>query len=257
MSSHPLFLLHHSGGSAQVFSEVVRTLPSSVEPLPLELPGRGRRWREEPVTTAQDAVDDLAGQVARSGVRGGFAILGHSMGAYLGLALAARLERVAGEAWCELLFASANAGPYHAVPLFEGDPLEADDERILATASRFGGIAPQVLAHEELRARTARLLRADFAVCDSFVRTYGRTVVENPIVVCCGTKDAFTEAQLENWRLSTVADAEVVRIPGDHFYLDEQAEKLAETVAARLAPVGRPVGPVRPPAADDRGARAR
>lgn len=194
------------------------------------------------MTTAQDAVDDLMAQVARAGVRSGFAILGHSMGAYLGLALAAQLERTLGTAQCELLFASANAGPFHAVPLFEGDPLDADDEQVLETAGRFGGIAPQLLAHEELRTRTARLLRADFAVCDSFVRGLNRTVTESRIVVCCGTKDAFTDEQLDHWRLSTAVDTEIVRIPGDHFYLTEQAEALADVVTSRL--VSRAAGPV-------------
>ncbi|MEU1805959.1 alpha/beta fold hydrolase [Streptomyces sp. NPDC019937] len=234
MSRLPLVLLHHSGGTAQVFDELVRALPASVEPIRLELPGRGRRWREAPIHTAADAVSDLAECLAKTGVTGEFAIFGHSMGAYLGLALAARLEHEPGQVQCSTLFASANAGPLHAQPLFDGDPLRADDEEVLRVAARFGGMDPQILEHEQLRQRAAQLLRADFAICDSFVRTLRGTKTESQLVVCCGTQDIFTDDQLDAWRLSSAANTEIVRFSGDHFYLGSQAEAVSRTVASRL-----------------------
>jgi surfactin synthase thioesterase subunit len=239
-------MLHHSGGTAQVFDELARALPESVHPIRLELPGRGRRWRQAPVHTAADAVTDLAAQLEKAGVTGEFAIFGHSMGAYLGLALAARLEQTPGSVRCATLFASANAGPLHARPLFEGDPLWADDEEVLRVAARFGGLAPQILEHEQLRERAAQLLRSDFAVCDSFVRTLRHVKTESRLVVCCGTEDLFSEEQLDTWRLSSVAETDLLRFPGDHFYLTPHAQAVAQAVAARLSPAA--ADPARPAA---------
>ncbi|MEU3632622.1 thioesterase II family protein [Streptomyces fradiae] len=250
MSRYPLVLLHHSGGTAQVFSGLVRALPDWIEPVPLELPGRGRRRRDAPVHTAEDAVDDLAARLEDAGVTGEFAVFGHSMGAYLGLSLAARQERAAGRARCSVLFASANAGPLAAKPLFDGDPLEADDEEVLRVAGRFGGLAPQILEHEQLRRHAARLQRADFAVCDSFIRTLRGTKTESHLVVCCGTADVFTDAELDSWRLSSAASTERVRFPGGHFYLADQAEAVAETVATRLAALANPAALADPALAD-------
>ncbi len=242
MSRYPLVMLHHSGGTARVFDGLVRALPAWLEPVPLELPGRGRRWREEPVHTAADAVSDLDARLADAGVTGEFAIFGHSMGAYLGLSLAARLEQTPGQARCSVLFASANLGPLRVQPLFEGDPLHADDEEVLRVAARFGGPAPQILENAQLREHAVRLLRADFAVCDSFVRTMRRTTTESHLVVCCGTDDLFSDDQLDAWRLSSAAETEIVRFPGGHFYVDAEAEAVARTVAARLpAPSAEPV----------------
>mgnify|MGYP001387873871 CR=1 FL=1 len=246
MSRYPLVLLHHSGGTARVFDRLIRHLPAWVEPVPLELPGRGRRWREDPVRSAKEAVTDLRASLADAHVTGEFAIFGHSMGAYLGLALAARLEQVPGPTRCSVLFASANLGPLLARPFFVGDPLQADDEEVLRVAARFGGLEPQILRHPQLRQHAVRLLRADFAVCDSYIRTLRGTKTESNLVVCCGLDDLFTDDQLDAWRLSSTADTEVVRFPGDHFYLDGQAEAVARTIAERLP--GRPAEPLAPSA---------
>ncbi|MCM3885320.1 alpha/beta fold hydrolase [Frankia sp. R82] len=233
MNRLPLVLLHHAGGSAQIFSELIRVLPTWVEPVLLELPGRGRRWRERPLHTATDAVNDLADQLTRLGTSGEIAIFGHSMGAYLGLALAARLEH--GPVRCSTLFASANVPPDHARPLFTGDPLVASDDEILASADRFGGLVPEVLAHPQLRQRTAALLRKDFAVCDSFVRTLRHTRTASRLVVFCGLEDPLCHCKLDAWRLASTADTEIVTLPGDHFYLVDHAEKVSILIAARLA----------------------
>lgn len=243
MNPFPVVLLHHSGGSAQVFGPLLRALPEQIHALVPELPGRGRRWREKPALSAREAVGDLAEQVTRAGITGEFAIFGHSMGAYLGLLLAAHFEGIPGGAYCGTLFASANAGPRAASPLFGGDPREADDDVVLDTAARFGGLPPQVLAHEHLRERTAELLRADFSVCDSFVRTHSDTVTGSRIVVCHGTDDILTAEQLDRWRLSTTAGSEVVPFAGDHFYITDCAAEVAEKIAAHLG-IGPP-GPDR------------
>ncbi|MEX2972754.1 thioesterase II family protein [Streptomyces sp. C184] len=237
---YPLVMLHHAGGTAQVFEGLVRTLPAWIEPVRLELPGRGRRWRQDPVHDVQDAVSDLAAQLADAKVTGEFAVFGHSMGAYLGLSLAARLEQAPQQPRCSVLFASANLGPLRAQPLFEGNPLRTSDDEVLRIAARFGGLAPHILEHEQLRQHAARLFRADSAVCDSFTRTLRHTKTESPVVVCCGSDDIFTDDQLDAWRLSSIAETEIVRFPGDHFYLDKQAEAVARTVAARLSGIVTP-----------------
>ncbi|GHF31656.1 thioesterase [Streptomyces mashuensis] len=239
MSALPLVLLHHAGGSAGVFAPFVKALPAGIEPVPLELPGRGRRWREPLLTTVDEAVDDLVRAVA--GLDGEFAVLGHSLGAYLGLALAARLEND-GAVRCTTLFASANAGPVGARLPFEGSPLATTDEEIFTIAEASGGtVSRQVRDHPVLRGRTADLLRADFSLSETFLRHRRRTVTEARIVVCCGTDDVFTPAQLEQWRYNSAAGAETVRFPGGHFYLEHEGPALARAVAERLlepAPAG-------------------
>lgn len=235
MTPRPLIMLPHAGGTATVFDRLCAALPSGILPVPLELPGRGRRWRETAVTTIDEAADDLAGQVTAA-FPGEVAVFGHSLGAYLGLALAARLAD-GGTTRCTTLFASANAAPYSAELPSEVPPLLTTDDEIFAIAERSGGeVLPQIREHPQLRTRAADLLRADFAIGDSFLRKRRETATAADLVVICGTEDVFAGTPLDDWRHSSRADTEVVRLPGGHFYLEqpEQAAALAGMITDRL-----------------------
>ncbi|MEU6687694.1 alpha/beta fold hydrolase [Streptomyces sp. NPDC046832] len=235
MTTHPLVLLHHAGGSAAFFEPLVKALPPQIDPMPLDLPGRGRRWREAPVTAIDEAIDALLPELSQ--IRGEFAIFGHSLGAYLGLALAARLEETAAGCRCSLLFASANSSPSAAALPFSGSPLvTTDDEIFEITAKSGGGLSPQILEHPQLRKRTADLLRADFSISESFLSKQRKTVTEADIVVCSGTEDIFTKEQLAPWRRNSTQSTEFHQFPGGHFYPEQNIPALTEVITHRLCP---------------------
>ncbi|GAA2995920.1 alpha/beta fold hydrolase [Kitasatospora albolonga] len=239
MSTHPLplLMLHHAGGSASYFDVLAKALPPEIRPVAVDLPGRGRRWREAPATTMNEAVDALLDGVAE--LDAPFAVFGHSLGAYVGLSLAARLEETGAANRCVTLFASANSGPRGAVLPFDGSPLTTSDEEIFRIAAESGGGVPRtILDHPQLRRRTADLLRADFSISESFLAKDRQTVTEADIVVCYGADDIFTADQLDLWRLNTTQSSQIHLFPGGHFYVEENATALAELIARRLlAPV--------------------
>jgi surfactin synthase thioesterase subunit len=215
----------------------VGELPGTIEPRCLELPGRGRRWREPPVAAVEDALTDLMRQV--DGMHGRFAVLGHSMGAYLGLGLVTLLESTL-DTECILLVASGNMGPSAAQPLFGVEARTLGDEDVLRGAARFAPLSPEVVGDPTLRERLIRLLRADFGVCDSFVRTMRDTVIRSRILACSGEDDVFTDAQVEAWRDSSSGVTEVRWIPGGHFFVQSHARRVGEVIAdavGRLTPM--------------------
>jgi surfactin synthase thioesterase subunit len=227
-----LVLLHHAGGSARIFDSLIPQLPAHITPFPFELPGRGRRWREGLLTRMDEAVEDLAG--ALRPVPGPFAIFGHSLGAYLGLALAHRLEERDDDR-CATLFASAIAAPLRLPLPTERSPLLATDEEILAVATRNGGLfSLQVLDNPQLRMRTANLLRADLSLSYSFLQASRDTMTKADVVVCCGDQDVFPDSDLSDWHLSTTGETAVLRFPGRHFYLESQAAALADAIARHI-----------------------
>ncbi len=226
-----LVLLHHAGGSAALYRPLLRELPPHLEPLVLELPGRGRRWREPTLRSAAAAVDDLTGQLLRkAGNAADVAIFGHSMGAYLGLCVAARLERRVHGPRCRVLFASANLAPRLASPLFD-ENAEVSDEDVLRCAGTFGAMDTAALSDPHIAARAVSLLRADFDICDSFVRTLASTVTESRIVVCRGDEDKFGAEHTDPWQLSATEPIETRTFPGGHLYPETAAAPLAAKIA--------------------------
>ena len=233
-----LALLHHAGGSGAVFKPLVKALPDAVAPLVLELPGRGLRWREPPAESARQAVQDLTDHLrARVDDTSRIAILGHSLGAYLGLAVAAELEKRQGPR-CDVLFASANSAPWSASRLFPQPLEQVSDEEIARTAGHFSPPDEALWSDPELSARAAAILRSDFRVADSFVQTMRFTVTESRIVVCRGKDDIFNDQHTDAWRLSSVQEVETIDFPGGHFYLMSEAKALAGVIADQLAVAG-------------------
>ena len=194
------------------------------------MPGHGRNWRLRPEVAIVSSVDQLAGVVAD--IHGEFAIFGHSLGAYLGLALAARLEQDSRSPQCATLFVSANAAPECAVLPFSGSPLRISDEEIFEIARRSGGgVGPEYTQNEQFRGRIANLLRADFSLSHTFLEASRNIVTEADIIACHGTRDIFTDSQIEAWAHHTTGGFKIHRFAGGHFYLEDEAEALSKVVA--------------------------
>ncbi|CAM5491150.1 hypothetical protein SCALM49S_06844 [Streptomyces californicus] len=88
--------------------------------------------------TAEEAVRDLADLLtAEVDPDEELSILGHSMGAYLGLGVAAALERRGGPR-CQTLFASANLAPQLGSPLFADGTSAVSDEDVVGHPQRGG-----------------------------------------------------------------------------------------------------------------------
>lgn len=215
---------HHAGGSAAVFKPLERSLQREGtfnRPLrfaAVELPGRGRRSCETLFTDVRHVLDDLADR-CRPFAHEDFIVLGHSMGAYLGLLL---LDLI-GDRWCKGLVAMSNAAPSCARPMLQTSALTADDHAILAVAERFGGLPPAILADPVLRARTLGVLRADLAVCDSILER-GIPAVKVDIQVMIGSEDVYHPDDISPWTAASHGNTTFHDVPGGHFFVQHHPD---------------------------------
>lgn len=192
-------------------------LPADVEVCPVQLPGRGTRLMERPFTRLSPLVEALAQALAPLLDRP-FAFFGHSLGALVSFELARQIRRQYGVHPVRL-FVSAGQAPQipHRVPPIHTLP----DKEFLVELRRLNGTPSELLDHEELMDIMLPLLRADFALYETYVYST-EPPLDCPISAFGGLQDhRVSKSDLEAWRAQTSGPFSLQIFPGDHFFLKQ------------------------------------
>lgn len=225
-----LFCFPYSGAPATAFFPWAEVMPDSVHVCPVQLPGHGSRLGEPLVDRLNPLVERVAEGLAPAFDRP-FAFFGHSMGALVAFELARRLRRD-GKPQPVHLFVSGHGAarlpdrnpPLHPLP--EGE--------FVARVRELNGTPDQVLEHPELRQIVVPILRADFAVCETY-EYHADTPLACGITALGGLGDPYvTRADLDGWREETSGPFSVRVFPGDHFYLNTARHFLLQVLAREL-----------------------
>src|SRR5690349_13710103 len=102
-----IYCLPFAGGSQLSYSPFVRYENGRVQFLPLELPGRGARWREPLLTNIHKMAHDAFEQI-RNDLTQPYAIYGHSMGSLIGYLLTKKILAYGLPAPMHLFFSGAH-----------------------------------------------------------------------------------------------------------------------------------------------------
>lgn len=225
-----LFCFPYSGAGAALFVPWANSLPAEIDVCPVQLPGREQRLAEAPATRMEPLVAAIAPALLPYLDRP-FAFFGHSMGALLGFELARALRRDHGRLPALLVVSGHRAAhlpdphpPAHALPKAE----------LLAELRRLNGTSREVLDHPELLEIILPILRADFAVCETY-SYQSEPSLECPIVAFGGLEDRdVTREEVASWREQTSAGFTLRMFPGDHFFLNTARHLVLQTLAREL-----------------------
>lgn len=228
-----LFCFPYAGGGASVFRGWAEGLPSGVEVVGVQPPGRESRWREQPFrgmeAMADEATEALKPQLSRS-----FAFFGHSLGAALAFEVTRRLLD-AGAPQPRHLFVSGRPAP--RVP-DEDDPIhDLPTDEFVVELRRYSGTPEEVLQNRELMELLEPLLRADFAVSETYRYEPLDEPLPVPVTVLGGVKDEDVPPEdLEPWRLETRGPFQKHLLDGGHFFLHERRDEVLRIVSRELQP---------------------
>ncbi len=226
-----LFCFPYAGGGASIFRNWSRRLGPQIEVMPALLPGREGRIRLPLCTRLESIVEPLARDIVRYLDRP-FAFFGHSMGSTIAFELSRRLRSEHGVE-PDQLFISGRGAPQLSV----NDPWLHDlpEPEFLAVVQRLNGTPREVLADAELRQIIVPLLRADFAVCDTY-RYVPDVPLNCPITVLGGTQDPEVgRDKLEGWRQQTAGDFRLHVLPGDHFFINHSQSEVLDIIGNTLS----------------------
>ncbi|MER5891243.1 alpha/beta fold hydrolase, partial [Streptomyces sp. NPDC001941] len=217
-------VLPHSGAGPNALLPLVARLPQDLDVLGATLPGRERRFVEEPGASPDEVVDGILAELSAL-PPAPTVLFGHSLGGSLALALAH-----AAPALCSALVISAQLPCGSQVER----PDEWDDAALLSVIERGGGTPGELFADPGWRDHTLRLMRADLTLGGLLARRNADARVRHPLTVLGGEDDLLVPAAaLASWADRADADPDFLILPGGHFYLLDEAnlDRVAGAVA--------------------------
>lgn len=108
------------------------------------------------------------------------------------------------------------------------------DDRLAAELCRLGATDPDILAHRELLDVLLPTVRADYRAIETYRRA-DEPPLDCPVVALTGAADPYvTVSEAAGWAGLTRRDFEFHALPGEHFYLDAQRDRVCEILRRHL-----------------------
>jgi len=160
-----------------------------------------------------------------------YVFFGHSLGALIGFELACQLRRQNSTDPVHL-FVSGRRAPQIPDP---NPPIhQLPEAEFIDELRRFDGTPEEVLKHPELMEIFLPVLRADFALLETYEYTSEKPL-DCPITAFGGLQDRkATREELAAWRDQTHGDFRLQLFPGDHFFLHSVQPILLQAIAQDL-----------------------
>lgn len=224
----------NAGGSVALFRNWHEHLPATIEVCPVQIPGQGSRFREQPYTRLQPLVQTLA-EVITPYLDKPFVFWGYSMGALITFELARELRR-RGQPVPEHLFITARRAPHLPAP---DSPLHTLHEAafIQEMQRRYNGIPAAVLQEKEMLALFLPVLRSNFEMIETYEYT-PEAPLPCPISAFGGLQDPTVNAdEIAAWQQHTSSAFQYAMFPGDHFFMQNHLATVLHSVAEDLLPL--------------------
>jgi len=246
-----LFCIPQAGMGAWAFHGWQEVLGSSVEVMPIELPGRNSRQKEKRHTCMAELVKDLVDNLLNEFRKAPYCILGHSLGAWIAYEVIHELWR-RHEPLPIKLYVSANRAPHLCGRHHDVHPVHLHklpyQEFWEAFKHRYG--VNKDLQSEGIKKYLFPMLKDDFTLLETY-EWNGFTTTQNSLKAPGGPKSPrglpvpieafgakgdtrYTKEQLSSWSEHTAIKFKEVWFEGKHRYIVDEPEEVRKYVAYDL-----------------------
>jgi medium-chain acyl-[acyl-carrier-protein] hydrolase len=226
-----LYCLPYAGGGAQIYRSYSDALPAEVEVCAVQLPGRERRFSEQPLESVDAIVDQLA-PVLTPELDLPYCVFGHSLGALIGFELVRRL-RNSGQPLPLRLFVSGHRAPHLPDP----DPpiRHLPDAEFIEELRALNGTPQAAFESPELLELVLPTLRADFTAAETYAYRDDAPLACAITALGGSGDDMVSREALEGWRQHTTGPFEFHVLEGDHFFIHQRHPEVMRILSGRLA----------------------
>lgn len=223
-----LVCMPHAGGSASFFRDWRDHLPSDIDLLAVQYPGREERFSESVAVTMVELAEGAVAALQRYADRP-LILFGHSMGATLAYEVARRLEALGTVPL--RVFVSAHPPPHRQR---ESELHRLGDQALLDDVQALSGGSSSPLANAEARALFMPMLRGDYRAIETY-RCMSMVKLQAPLDVLRATGDSsLDDCEARAWQEVTLCASKVLQFGGGHFYLVAQREHVIARLVARI-----------------------
>jgi medium-chain acyl-[acyl-carrier-protein] hydrolase len=230
LATFRLLCFPYAGGDAvTIFRRWSELLPKTVEVCAVQLPGRGARIAEQPISNIHSAAAALCDNLLPY-LNTPFAFFGHSMGAKICFEVARLLKTRHG---LEPFHLSVSGSPGPRVLNTNPQTYDLPEAQFIEELRKLNGTPPEVLRNAELMKLMLPLLRAEFEANHRYVYV-NSPPLECPISVFGGLGDKITRDELRAWHEESTQVCSLHIMPGDHFFINTQASMLLQILYPNL-----------------------
>ncbi|WP_323854007.1 alpha/beta fold hydrolase [Xenorhabdus koppenhoeferi] len=225
-----LFCFPYAGGSVRTYHDWATYFHDDIEIVAVQPPGRTTRVGEPLYENLYSLVNELMAHVTFI-TQTPYIFIGHSLGCRVAFEFACQLQSRAYPAPAHF-FASGCPAPH----LKDNNPYTHHLPRneFIRELQKMNGATDEVLLNDELMDILLPVLRADFKMAETYKPE--RFVLKSPITVLNGDADPDVKPiELYAWSELTSEGLTVQVVSGDHFFIDQNKEKVIEIVASVLS----------------------
>ncbi len=231
-----IYCLPYAGGSSAAFAEWHKFFPDNISVINPELAGRGVRSREHFYNSIKEAAEDIYNKILFENYDGSrFALFGHSMGCFIVYELYKKISRnpVLKNKLVHI-FMSGNYAPH-----LNGDPehfteyYKLDVDNFKDQIMGMQGTNPEIFENPVLKNYFVPIIRSDYYITETY-RTNDVVSFSCGCSVLNGLEDELTYSDLCSWKDYSPEGFEIKNFEGDHFFINEQKEKVTEYISSVL-----------------------
>lgn len=221
-----LFCLPYAGGSETIYYKWKDYLEPNIELCPIELKGRGRRFKEEDYKTFSEVVEDIFYTIKNKIVDNDYAIYGHSMGSLLAYELYYRIYEEKLRIPKHMFF-SGNKAPN----LIKKDNLDTlPDNEFTKEIIKMGGMNEKIIQNDEMMKIFIPILRNDFRIINNYNYVERKNKIRCSISVLNGEDDSFTLEEILEWKKHCDRNTEIYNFNGNHFFINDNVESITKII---------------------------